>query len=226
MEGLSTLAELSTLNMNDNLIQKIADIGNCPKLDTLQLKNNKIGTHPDGDLESLKALLECPSLEVLDLSSNYISDPRVIDEVLVKLPHLRVLYVKGNPFTQKVSMFRKNMIHKIPTLRHLDDAPILDEDRRRAAAFMRGGHAEERKELDWIRQEKREAYASNHYEFKATIIRIRDEKAAKDGIKHHADNPLFGEVEKPEPAEEAPKKESMKDLMKKAKMAQQMKKEE
>ena len=224
MEGLSTLTELSTLNLSDNLVQTISDINNCSKLETLQLKNNKIGTHPDGDLASLKALLDCPSIEVLDLSGNYISDPTVIDEVLAKLPHLRVLYVKGNPFTRKVSMFRKNMIHKIPTLRQLDDAPILEEDRRRAAAFMRGGHAEERKELDWIRQEKREAHASNHEEFKATIIRIRDEKAAKDGVKHHADNPLFGEVARPEP-EQAPK-ESMKDLMKKAKMAQQKKKEE
>jgi len=96
------------------------------------LKNNKIGTHADSDVESLKALLDCPSIEVLDLSGNYISDPKVIDEILVKMPNLKVLCVKGNPFTKKVSMFRKNMIHKIPTLRHLDDTPVYAEDRRRA----------------------------------------------------------------------------------------------
>lgn len=78
-------------------------------------------------------------------------------------------------------MYRKTVIDKIPTLAYLDDAPVFVEDRRRAEAYIRGGAAEERKEMDWIKKEKRAAHAENHNAFKDMIENIKREKAEKDG---------------------------------------------
>ena len=113
----------------------------------------------------------------------------------------------------------------MPKLQHLDDTPIYAEDRRRAEAYFRGGNEEERQELDWIKKEKREVHINNHNDFKAEIQRIRDEKEAKTGIKHHANNAVFDKnnVAIPESSTED-KKESMKELMKKAKMEEKKKK--
>ena len=143
------------------------------------------------------------------------------------MPNLRVLNLKGNPFIRKVSNYRKNLINSIKTLRHLDETAVSESDRRRAEAFIRGGQPEERKELDWIRKENRDAKLNNHNEFKATAIRLRDEQAAKDGFKHHAGNPFFdvpvgggeNQPEEKEDDDKPHKKESMKELMAKAKKA-------
>jgi len=47
----------------------------------LNLKRNKIK-----ELDSLRGLLECPKIGVLDISENYIEDEEVVDEIFVKMP--------------------------------------------------------------------------------------------------------------------------------------------
>ena len=51
MEGLSTLKELSNLNLSDNLIKKIEGIEGCESLDSLYLARNFIGKNGLADVE-------------------------------------------------------------------------------------------------------------------------------------------------------------------------------
>lgn len=90
----------------------------------------------------------------LDISDNYLTDPAILDEVLVKIPQLKVLYCQGNEFIRKISAYRKTVIAKIPTLKYLDDRPVFEEDRRRAEAYAIGGIEAERAEVKKIKKEK------------------------------------------------------------------------
>ena len=49
----------------------------------------------------------------------------VLDEVLVKMPGLKVLYMQNNEITKKIPSYRKTVIAKIPTLMYLDDRPVF-----------------------------------------------------------------------------------------------------
>ena len=62
-------------------------------LDIIHLKRNRFGKEERGDVESLKGLLECPTIAALDLSDNYLSDPAILPEILEKMENLRVLYL-------------------------------------------------------------------------------------------------------------------------------------
>ena len=73
---------LDTLNLSNNLIKKISNLGSVPTLSTLQLANNQIKT-----LEDLDGLKEAKALTCVDLSNNKIEDPAILD-LLTSLPHL------------------------------------------------------------------------------------------------------------------------------------------
>ena len=118
----------------------------------LYLQRNRIGRN---GLDDVRGLLECPSVTTVDIQDNKIEDPAILEEILVRMPNLKVLYLKGNPCVNKIKNYRKTVISKIPTLLYLDDRPVFADDRRNAEAFARGGIEEERKEREKIAQEKR-----------------------------------------------------------------------
>lgn len=107
-------------------------------------------------------MLDCPSIKVLDISDNYIEDERILEEVIYKMPNLRVLYMQGNPVTKKIRNYRKTLTHRIPDLKYLDDRPVFEDDRRFAEAFARGGMTEEKEERAKYKKEKDEAHWKNH----------------------------------------------------------------
>ena len=74
IEGLDDLSDLRQLNLNENCVNIIEGLSGCSKLENLYLKRNRIGRDPCGDIESLKGLLDCPSLNCLDLSDNHLTD--------------------------------------------------------------------------------------------------------------------------------------------------------
>ena len=111
---------------------------------------------------SSNTCLDSPSIACLDIQSNRISDVEILDEVLVKMPKLKVLYMQGNEITKKIPSYRKTVIAKIPTLMYLDDRPVFEEDRRHAEAFARGGIEAEREERNIIKREKGEKHSRNH----------------------------------------------------------------
>lgn len=155
IENIHTLSNLHTLQLSDNCITTVENLSFNFKLDSLYLKSNRLGRNGVSDLIGL---LECPSIACLDIQSNNISDVEVLDEVLVKMPKLKVLYMQNNEITKKIPSYRKTVIAKIPTLMYLDDRPVFEEDRRHAEAFARGGIEAEREERAIIKREKDEKH--------------------------------------------------------------------
>lgn len=179
MEGLDTLKELRQLNLNENFLTTVEGLAGCEQLDTLYLKRNRLGKGENEDVAALRGLLECPTLTCVDLSENELGDPAILEEVIYRMPDLRVLYLQGNPVCRKIDHYRKKLICSIPSLKYLDDRPVFEEDRRRAEAWARGGMEEERAEMKRIKQEKEDKHWANHEAFQIMIKNAKKEKEAK-----------------------------------------------
>ena len=90
ISGLDALVNLHTINLQDNFIGKIEGLDKCVNLDTLYIKNNRIGLN---GLSDFIGLLDCPSLTCLDFQNNKCDDVAIMEEVLMKMPKLKVLYM-------------------------------------------------------------------------------------------------------------------------------------
>jgi dynein assembly factor 1, axonemal len=163
MEGMQTMTDLRTLQLSDNCISKIEGLTMCTKLVTIYLKQNNVGRNGISDLYGL---LECPSLEVVDLQANEIHDEACLEEIFMKMPKLKVLYLFKNECTKKIKNYRKTVINNIPTLNYLDDRPVFVDDRRTAEAFATGGVEAEREERKKMKEEKAKAHEDYHKNFK------------------------------------------------------------
>ena len=123
-------------------------------MDTIYLKRNRLGRDPEGDIQSLKGLLDRLNLTCIDLSDNELKDPEIVSQIFEKLRDLRVLYLSNNPVTRNIRNYRKYMISKLPQLTYLDDKPVFTNDRRKAEAFIQGGLEAERKVMVDIEDEE------------------------------------------------------------------------
>jgi len=159
ISGLDKLEKLSTINLAHNYIQKIEGLGSNKGLSTLILNHNNLK-----DSKSLVGVLDCPKLSVLDLAQNKLDNEDALD-ILRKMPELRVLYLKGNPFVKKMRMYRKHVITMFPNLKYLDDRPIFPKDRILAEAYVKGGKELEKKERIRLAQEEHDANKRRHKEF-------------------------------------------------------------
>jgi len=206
IEGLDALAQLRHLYLNENLIQSINGaraFAKLSRLDTLNLEKNYIREIVGDDLvaltqlstlnvahnrlrvDGLSGLLRCPSLCVLDLRNNDLKmDERFVEEILAKLPNLRVLYfmsthclAAANSIADGFQNYRKTLIAKCAQLRHLDDRPVFADERRTCEAWARGGMDEERRERTKIKEEKRAKEERNHQRFAEMV---RDAKMKKN----------------------------------------------
>lgn len=81
---------LANLNLSDNMIVTVEGLENLENLDMLYLARNRIGRN---GLDDLRGLLDCPSITTLDLQNNKIDDPEILEEILVHMPNLKVLYL-------------------------------------------------------------------------------------------------------------------------------------
>lgn len=184
MEGLENLGKLANLNLCDNMITTIEGLSGCTNLDMAYFARNRIGRN---GLDDIRGLLECPSITTLDLQHNKLDEPEILEEILVHMPKLAVLYLQGNKCTGKIKNYRKTIINRIPSLKYLDDRPVFEDDRRNAEAFARGGIEEERAERDRIQAEKRERDNRNRDNFNDMIRTARAEKKAADEAKKASD---------------------------------------
>jgi len=135
-----------------------------------------------------------------------LKDPKVLDEILMKLPNLKVLYLMNNPLIKEINGYRKHVITSIPTLTYLDDRPVFVEDRRRAEAWSRGGAEEERAEMAKIKKEKDDKHWANHEAFRLMVNKARDKKKTDEEADKEA---------------KEYKKKSMKEMMAAARVAKE-----
>ena len=183
-KSLNTLINLDTLNLEKNYISEIQenDLSKLMNLNTLNLSFNRLRK-----IENLYGLLNCPSISILDLKNNgFEVNIKFIDEILSKLPNLAVLYLMSsnnktneNTVSDELNFYRKIIIGKCKNLRHLDDRPVFEDERRCCNAFINGGIEKERLERQKIRNEKLAKEQANHDAFKKLI---------KDAIKNNNNN--------------------------------------
>jgi len=177
IENLNHLKDLHYLNLNDNYIKTIENLSDMPNLGTLQIKKNKIGKN---GLSDWMGLLDLQTITVLDISENLIDDPAFVEEILIKMENLAVLYLKGNPMCKKIKNYKKTIISKMPKLRYLDDSPVFPEDRRYAEAFTEGGLQKEREERKKVKKEKDDEHWKNHEAFRDMIRKAKERKQKQE----------------------------------------------
>lgn len=209
--GLDSQVNLDTLNLSKNYIKKIENLAHMTKLTSLNLAHNHLSS-----ADTLEHVLLLPSLQTIDLQSNKIDEPLVVD-ILAQMPDLRVVYLMGNPVVKKIPHYRKYIIGRCKQLKYLDDRPVFDDERRRVDAWFAAFEARgidaaqeaEREELANIRREKDEYDERNFRAFEQMMregARVRREKELAEGTGADAApliNPFSGEaiIHIPESAE-------------------------
>ncbi|ETV91822.1 hypothetical protein H310_13652 [Aphanomyces invadans] len=191
IEGLESQIHLDTLNLTQNHIAKIENLSHMTALTNLSLKGNYLRTAQD-----IEHVLQIPSLSVLDIQSNRIADPAVLD-ILAQMPNLRVLYLQGNDVVKHIKQYRKTVVARCKNLRYLDDRPVFDDERRRVNAWykaleetngdMEAALQAERDELAVIRQEKKDKDEANFRYFEEIM---RQGKAERDRREKEQNNQL------------------------------------
>mmetsp|Transcript_3447 Transcript_3447/g.8106 ORF Transcript_3447/g.8106 Transcript_3447/m.8106 type:complete len:559 (-) Transcript_3447:211-1887(-) len=160
IDGLLHMDDLQTLNCCNNFIYKIENLP--PSLTTLQIANNQLGHE---GLDDVRALVGT-KISVLDLQGNKIKEPELVEEVLQKMPDLKVLYLKGNPVVSAIKSYRKRVIAALPNLSYLDDRPVFKDERRFSEAFVQGGLEAERAERKAHKEEERAQHKRQMDSFK------------------------------------------------------------
>ena len=97
IEGLSTLAHLKTINLSQNRIAVVENLSGLKVLETLNLNKNCLNGPT-----ALRGLLECPTITNLDLTTNELEEPEILEEILQKMPKLSCVYLKGNGLVRKI----------------------------------------------------------------------------------------------------------------------------
>eukprot|EP00775_Hariotina_reticulata_P005377 gene5377-5612_t len=147
LHGLEHLPNLDTLNVSSNGLDTLQQLQHVPQLATLIAEHNHLST-----LQALSPLQFCSNLHTLDLQSNNIEDPEVID-IMAGLPELRCLYLKGNPVVSKLPNYRKTLISRCKQLTYLDERPVSEEERKCCEAWAAGGLEAERAERNKLKEE-------------------------------------------------------------------------
>jgi len=179
IEGLENCPDLWNLNLSNNFIERIEGLAKVQNLNTLTIAKNRIGV---GGVEDVIELAGT-TINCLDIQDNLIWDPDIVPEVLMQMPELRVLYLKGNPCTKRIPNYRKTSTVCCKDLKYLDDRPVFPEDRRAADAFNRGGLEEERAERRRIREENSAKHEANMKAFNDMIEATRRQKREKDAMR-------------------------------------------
>ena len=155
LQGLENVPSLQVLNVSYNKLTSLAGLSACPQLQTLISSNNKLSS-----LSSVSELACCPELSTLDVQSNSLDDPEVpklalqdtvwaicmsdavtgafhlqVLDLVEALPAVCGLYIKDNPFLEKVRHCRKTLVGSMPKLTYMDDRPVFDMERVCAEAW-------------------------------------------------------------------------------------------
>eukprot|EP00904_Undaria_pinnatifida_P012526 jgi/Undpi1/8403/HiC_scaffold_25.g10871.m1 len=148
IKGLDGLENLVQLDLSQNSIETAAGLSCLPSLHTLNLSKNSLK-----DADAVSPLKECPSLTNLDVTSNRLAGPKILD-VISSLAGLVSLSLAGNPILAETAHFRKTVISASPKLRYLD-RPVFEAEKVAAAAWTVGGAEAEREARKKYQEDKR-----------------------------------------------------------------------
>jgi len=182
IEGLGQQKFLDTLNVSNNVITMISGLESLEKLSTLTITHNKLT-----DAASIRGILECPSISVVDMSHNELNDPEVLT-VLQEMANLKVCVLTGNPIIRVTTQYRKTMITTIPKLTYLDDRPVFPKERCTAEAFMAGGRDAERAARTEFMNKEKDKQARGIQHLMDIQARARAERLAGDGDADRTDS--------------------------------------
>ncbi|XP_043227541.1 dentin sialophosphoprotein-like [Amphibalanus amphitrite] len=192
IENLDALVNLDTINLSHNAITHISGLSCLPKLTNLQITHNRLE-----ETDSIRHLVDCPSLSVVDLSHNRLYEENMI-EIFKSMKELRVLYLVGNPGLRTIKDYRRIMTVGIKKLSYLDERPVFDKDRACAEAWARGGREEERAERDRWNERERKRIEDSVNAIASLKTRIRlyaDDDAKEKAAKKAATNLAKEEAE-------------------------------
>ncbi|KXZ54087.1 hypothetical protein GPECTOR_5g192 [Gonium pectorale] len=167
--GLQALTNLESLDLAENVITKLTNLSKLPLLKTLNVSGNRLAT-----VDDIRDLAGCTQLQSLDMSSNRLEAPEVVEFV----QGLPLLYLKlnGNAAVSSYKHYRKTLLARMPQLNYLDDSPVFPKDRRLAVAFIDGGGLEaERAMRETIRREEEETREAHRRAFDAMVERARQQ---------------------------------------------------
>lgn len=180
LRGVEEFKELWSLNLSSNFLERIGEeVRDLPKLNTFMAAKNRIGFNGVEDLAGLVG----SHISCLDIQDNKVDDPEILPEVLMRMPNLSCLYLKGNPVCKKIPNYRKTVIASLRGLKYLDDRPVFAEDRRYAEAFNKGGIAEEREERKRFKAEKDAAHRRNMEAFRNMVENAKREKQERRAMR-------------------------------------------
>lgn len=117
------------------------------------------------DDESIKGILECPSVANFDMSDNEIEANDSILEVLQGMPELTCLYLRNTPLVRSVKNYRKLFVSSLKKLKFLDERPVMENERRLAEAWAKGGQEMENVEKAKLTKEREAANRKNYEDF-------------------------------------------------------------
>jgi hypothetical protein len=158
IEGLENLSMLTTLDLSNNRLTVIENLSCCPALQIVNFSRNAFSS-----AESISHLVECLSIENIDLTNNAITGD-VVRDVFQLMPNLVALSLNGNPATQLPS-FRKLAITSIPKLAYLD-RPVDELERIGAEAFVLGGAEAEKAAKEEYRERQKQNRANEMNAFR------------------------------------------------------------
>lgn len=121
-----TRDQFDSIDLTDNLIQKLTNIPKLHRLSSLSLANNVIESVNGKNLNK-----NVPNLKHLNLNCNRISGLHVVNSIGDGCAMLESLVLIGNPVTKR-QHYRLYAINKIPSLKVLDFSKIKDEERAKA----------------------------------------------------------------------------------------------
>jgi hypothetical protein len=154
IDNLHGLESLCTLDLSENKIKLVEGLSTLTNLTTLNLSKNSLE-----NAASIEHLAECNNLSAVDLSHNQLAGANIV-ECIAGISKLTSLGMSGNPVCSKVAFFRKKMIVANKSLRYLD-RPVFDNERETAEEWARAGPEAERelkeKLLAMKRDEERKA---------------------------------------------------------------------
>lgn len=130
IEGLDNL-NINELNLEGNNIKSLSGLASLTRLTALNVAKNNIS--------NITPLAACAQLESLDIRHNNVATIRQTELLAPKMGFLSYLYAEGNPFCSKMK-YRLRVIHRLPSLLHLDATVVSPDEKIRASNLYNSGN--------------------------------------------------------------------------------------